>query len=193
MDTHLKRFARIAILSAASTLLMYLEFPLPFFPGFLKYDFSEIPALVGAFAMGPGAGVCIVLVKALLHLPVTATFGVGELANIIVGAVFVSAAGAVYALKKTRAGALVGMLCGTAAMAVVGALANFYIMLPFYMQLMGFSLEALLAMAEEFFLPVTNMATLVIYVFGAFNIFKGLTASVITFFIYKRISKLLKT
>ena len=52
-----------AILSAMAVLLMYLEFNLPFMPGFLKFDFSELPVLVGAYALGPWYGVLIELLK----------------------------------------------------------------------------------------------------------------------------------
>ncbi|MDR0249526.1 MAG: ECF transporter S component [Oscillospiraceae bacterium] len=192
MGEKLRRLARASILTGIAVVLMYLEFPLPFFPAFLEYDFSEVPALIGAFAMGPAAGVSIVAAKALLHLPVTTTLGVGELANLIVGITFVFTAGTIYELKKTRAGALTAMLCGTAAMAAAGAAANYFIILPFYLEVMGFSLETILSMASQFFLPPTGMATLILYVFVTFNLLKALAASAITFLIYKRISRLFK-
>ena len=49
---------QIAMLGAIAGILMNLEFPLPFLaPTFYQLDFSEIPVLVGSFAMGPIAGV----------------------------------------------------------------------------------------------------------------------------------------
>lgn len=81
--------AKVSILSALSFLIMLLEFPLPLLPAFLKIDLSEIPVLLGTFALGPLAGLAIELVKNLLHLTISSTAGIGELANFLVGSAFV--------------------------------------------------------------------------------------------------------
>jgi len=44
---------KISVLSVLSYILMVIDFPLPMFPSFLKLDFSDIPALLGSFAIGP--------------------------------------------------------------------------------------------------------------------------------------------
>ena len=91
-----------AMLSAVAFILMFLDFSVPFMPGFIKMDISELPALIGAFSMGPACGVIVCLVKNLLHLLVTTTGGVGELSNFSLGAVFVLTAGLIYKKKKSR-------------------------------------------------------------------------------------------
>ncbi len=49
-----------AMLSAVAFILMFIEFPLPMLiPSFVKMDFSDLPALLGAFALGPVYGVII--------------------------------------------------------------------------------------------------------------------------------------
>ena len=68
-----------AMLSAVAFILMFLDFSVPFMPEFIKMDLSELPALIGSFAMGPACGVMICLIKNLLHLLITTTGGVGEL------------------------------------------------------------------------------------------------------------------
>ena len=68
-----------AMLSAVAYILMFLDFSVPFMPGFIKMDLSELPALIGAFAMGPMCGVIVCLVKNVLQLFITSTGGVGEL------------------------------------------------------------------------------------------------------------------
>ena len=68
-----------AMLSAVAYILMFLDFSVPFMPSFIKMDLSELPALIGSFAMGPLCGVIICLVKNVLHLFITSTGGVGEL------------------------------------------------------------------------------------------------------------------
>src|SRR5690554_3690588 len=77
---------KIAFLSVIAYIIMIFEFPLIFFPGFLKIDLSDIPALVAGFALGPVGGIMVELLKNLLHLITkTDTGGVGELANFLVG------------------------------------------------------------------------------------------------------------
>ena len=82
-----RNMAMIGMLSAISFILMFLEFSIPIMPSFIKLDLSELPALIGAFAMGPVEGVLICLFKNLIHLMRTSTGGVGELSNFILGAV----------------------------------------------------------------------------------------------------------
>ena len=90
-----------AMLSAVAYILMFLDFSVPFMPSFIKMDLSELPALIGSFAMGPLCGVIICLVKNVLHLFITSTGGVGELSNFILGVAFVLPAGLLYKHKKT--------------------------------------------------------------------------------------------
>ena len=99
-----------AMLSAIAFVLMMLEFSIPIMPSFIKLDFSELPALIGSFAMGPLSGTVICLIKNLLHLPMSSTGGVGELSNFILGAMFVIPAGLFYKKRKGRKSALIGSL-----------------------------------------------------------------------------------
>ena len=98
----IRRIAACAILTAMAVLLMYLEIPLPFMPVFLKFDFAELPVLIGAFALGPVWGIVIELLKNLIHLPVTATAGIGEMSNFITGSLYVFTAGKIYEKIRTR-------------------------------------------------------------------------------------------
>ena len=56
-STKVRSMAQVGMLAAVATVLMLFEFPLPFVPSFYKLDISEIPVLLGTFAMGPVAGV----------------------------------------------------------------------------------------------------------------------------------------
>ena len=58
-----RRMVQIAMLAAVAVILMAFEIPLPFAPAFYKIDFSEVPVLVGCFALGPTAGIVIELLK----------------------------------------------------------------------------------------------------------------------------------
>ena len=107
LSTKTHKIAVTAILSAAATVLMFLSFPIPFLiPPFIKMDFSELPALLAAFSLGPVSGVMVCLVKNLINLLFTTTSGVGELCNFLLGICFVIPAGWIYQVRKTRSGAL---------------------------------------------------------------------------------------
>ena len=103
--TNVRMLVQIAMLSAVAAVLMLIEFPLPFIaPSFYELDFSEVPVLIGAFAMGPLAGAVIELIKVLLNFVLngTVTAGVGELANFLIGCAFVVPAGILYRKNKSR-------------------------------------------------------------------------------------------
>ncbi len=182
-----KFIASVGILAGISVLLYYiLEFPIPFIPPFLKFDFSTLPALIGGFAFGPIAGFVIVLIKALLHTLISYSGGAGEIADLLVSGSFVLVASSIYAKHKTRKHAVLGMLIGTIVMTIVGGFANYFILIPFYAKIMP--LDKIMDMCG----PYIN-STLDYVLFGAipFNIIKGLILSAITFVTYKHISRIL--
>ncbi len=191
----LRTTVQIGMLGAVAAVLMFFEFPIPFIaPPFIKMDFSEIPVLVGTFAMGPLAGVFIELLKNLLNLVIhgTTTMGVGELSNFIIGCAFVVPAGLFYRKKKTRANALKGMVTGTLLMAVMGCLTNAFIMFPLYSTLMGIPMDSFIAMGTAIHPVIDNMVSFVILCMVPFNLLKGIVISFITLLLYKRLRVLLK-
>ena len=119
-----------AMLAAVATILMYMEFPIPIMPGFIKMDISELPALIASFAYGPLSGIAVCLIKNLIKLPSTSTAAVGELFNFVMGALFVGVAGFVYKRSKTRRSALIGAGLGALAMAVVSVPYNYFLVYP---------------------------------------------------------------
>ena len=191
----LRRIASCAILSAMAAILMFLEIRpslllLPF-PDFLAFDFSEIPVLIGTFALGPVWGVIIELIKNLLHLPFSGSMGVGELSNFLVGSVFVFTAGHIYRKLRTKKGAAIAMAFATLILSLTSMPINYYINLPFYAKAFGLSMDAIIGMSAKVNPLVEDPMTLLLFVFFAFNMFKGIVVSVITFFVYKPISKLI--
>ena len=69
----IRTMAQIGMLSAIATVLMLFEIPLPFAPSFYEIDFSEVPILIGSFAMGPLAGAAIEFIKILLNFAINGT------------------------------------------------------------------------------------------------------------------------
>ena len=187
----IRRIASCAILTALAVLLMYLEIPLPFMPVFLKFDFSELPVLIGTFSLGPVWGIVIELLKNLIHLPVTQTMGIGELSNFITGVIYVATAGLIYRKFRTRKGAAASMGIATVALALIAVPVNAFITLPLYGSVMGFPMEAIIGMSAEVNPLVKDQISLLFAVFVPFNLFKGIVVGLITFLVYKPISKLI--
>lgn len=187
-----RRIAVTAVFTALAVVLMYLEIQLPFMPPFLKFDFSEIPVLVGAFALGPVNGVIIELLKNLIHLPVTGSAGIGELSNFIVGSIFVFTAGSFYQKHTTRKGAIAAMLIATAALTLAAIPLNYFVVLPLYGKVLGFSTEAIVGMSSAVNPLIKSKVTLIVFGFVPFNLFKGIVVSFVTFWIYKPVSSLIR-
>lgn len=184
-----KNVVLMGMLGAIGAVLMLFEFPLPFIaPSFYGLDLSEIPVLVGAFSMGPVAGAVIEAVKILVKLVLkpTSTGFVGEFANICIGCALVLPAGIIYKMKKTKKGAAIGMVAGTVSMALVGAVLNAVVMLPFYSNFMP--LESILQAGAAINPAISSVWTFVFLAVAPFNLIKGALVSLITTLIYKRIS-----
>lgn len=180
-----------AMLSAVAFILMFLDFAIPsLIPSFIKMDVSELPALIAAFSLGPVYGVAVCLIKNLLHLFITTTGGVGELSNFLLGATFVLVAGLIYKSKKTRRSALIGSLLGAVAMAVFSVISNYFLVYPFYYNMMPE--EMILGFYQIINPSVENILQCLIFFNMPFTFVKGLLSVVITFLVYKRLSPILK-
>lgn len=186
---------RIAILGAVASVLMLLEFPMPFIaPSFYEFDFSEVPVLIGTFAMGPVAGVLIELIKIIMNfiLNGTITAGVGEIANFVMGCAFIIPAGLIYKHRKNKKSALIGMITGTLVMSLAALFINAYIMIPTYGKALGIETAAFIGMGKAIFPAVDSIFKMVLFCVVPFNLIKGVIISVITFILYKPIHPLLK-
>ncbi|MDO5737672.1 MAG: ECF transporter S component [Eubacteriales bacterium] len=184
--------AKTGILTALSVILMYLEFPIPLMPVFLKFDFADIPALLASFSLGPGSGVLVQFLRNLLHLPASQTFYTGELANFLVGGSLVLVAGLIYRRKKTKRQAMLALTMGGLVMTVVAVAFNYFINIPFYIKVMNLPLEGIIGMVQAAGNGlVHDLFTLLLFVFVPFNIFKALVVSIVMLLIYKKLSPLL--
>ena len=190
-----RKLVEIGMLGAIATVLMLFEFPIPFIaPPFYELDFSEVPVLVGAFALGPMAGATIELVKILINLLIngTATAFVGEIGNYLLGCSFIIPAALIYKNRKTKKNALIAMIAGTIIMTVFGCILNAYVLLPTYAAAFGMPIDAIVGMGSAINANINDVMTFVIIAVAPFNIIKGIVVSVITLLIYKHISPILK-
>ena len=186
-----KFITRVAIFSAISTLLYivpYLKFPLPFFPSFLEIHFDEIPALIAGFAYGPIAGFFVILIKTIIKLPLSSTLCVGELADLIYGIALVLPSALIYKRKRNIKGALIGLGVASLIQIILSAFLTTFVMLDFYIFVMGFKEETLLKLCQ---LANPYISTLdwpfLLMVALPFNAFKDVLIFILTTLLYKRL------
>ena len=179
-----------AMLSAVAFILMFFDFSVPVMPSFIKMDLSDLPELIGAFAMGPVCGVLVALIKNLLHLTISSTGGVGELSNFLLGAAFVLPAGLIYKSKKTKTRALAGAVAGAVIMGVFSIVSNYFMVYPFYYNFMAE--EAILAAYQAILPGMKSILQCLICFNMPFTMVKGLISVAITMLVYKPLSPILK-
>jgi len=189
-----RKIVIIGVFSAMSAVLMILEFPVPFAPSFYAIDFSELPALIGAFAYGPVAGVMIEFCKIVIKifLKPTSTAFVGELANFVTSCMLVLPASIVYLFRKSRKNAMIGAVIGTAVMTVFGTCFNAVYLLPKFAQMFGMPLDAIIGMGTAINPAIQGITGFVVMCVAPLNLLKGSLVSVLTMLVYKKISPVLK-
>jgi len=189
-----RTMVKVSVLGVISFILMLFEFPIPWLaPTFMKLDISDLPSLIGAFALGPMVGVMVQFLKNLLNILIegTTTGGVGELANFVVGSVFAFTAGLIYHRKKTFTRALVGLICGTIAMTITITLANYFVIFPLYAKLMGLDMQVFIDMGKAINENITDLRSLMLLSVVPFNLLKGIILTALSLLIYKRVSPIL--
>lgn len=188
----LRKITVTAIMSAIAAILQFIEISIPIIPSFVKLDFSDLPALITSFAIGPWYGVTVELLKNLLHLPFGSSAGVGEMCNFLLGAIFCLTAGLIYKRHKTRKGAAAGAVLGALLMALFSLPMNYFIVYPAYVVLYGMPMDAIVGMYSEI-LPGTDSLAKALCIFNLpFTFLKGIANAIICFLIYKPLSPVIK-
>lgn len=192
MDIH--TITKISILGALSFILMMLQFPIPIAPAFYQLDFSEVIVLIGGFALGPWAAICIEGLKIVLNLLIngTLTMGIGELANFLIGCAFVLPAIMIYRKEKTRKHAFIGLFVGVLCMTIMGVIMNYYVLIPAYTAFANIPFEAILGMGKAINSNIDGLWGLIMICVVPFNLLKGFLVSMIVALCYKKVSPMLK-
>ena len=193
------RIAVIAVFATIAGVLYAFGFPINVaFPFWLELNFSDIPALIGTFALGPVSGGIIVFVKILIKLIIkgTTTFFVGDFADLIIGLAFVVPAGILYKRHRTFKGALAGMGVGTLCSVALSVLANWLVLVPFYLELFfGGDWDSIIAPMQALFGDAVTRETFYTFYLWVsvlpFNLMRCHIAVLITLPVYKRISVLI--
>lgn len=189
MNEKIRKMTFTAMLGAVATVLMFVDFSVPFMPSFIKMDISELPALIAGFAYGPLSGVCVCLIKNLINLLRTTTSGVGELCNFMLGVAFILPSSIIYKKMKTRKGAVIGSVIGAVLMAVISLPINYFITYPFYSNFMP--MDVIISMYQEIMPSVDGLLACLIIFNVPFTLMKGVIDAIICFLIYKPLSPIL--
>lgn len=184
-----QQLAIIAMLSAVAFILAFFEFPAPLSPSFAMIDISDLPAVLAAFAIGPAAGAVVEIIKNVLQAFSSATGGIGELANCLIGCAYVVPAGFMYKKNKTRRTALKACITGSICMGIAAALLNYYLLLPMFEMFMP--IDQVIAAFSEILPFIRTKFDVCLYNALPGNIFKGILISVLSMLIYKPLSPVL--
>ena len=174
---------KIAILAALSSILYFIpKFPLPFlFPSFLEIQFSNLPAILGGFILGPFAGGLIVAIRTLIKLPFSSTACVGELADFLIGIATVLTSSIIYKKIKTKKGGAIALIFGSIAWVLMAIITG--------------GMAMIIEVCKKVLPSINENNFMRLYLFGAvlpFNLLLSILVSIVTFMVYKRISDLFK-
>ena len=167
-----RQLVTMALLCAIAALLSFVQLPL--IPGvtFLTYDPSLMPAMVCGFAFGPGAGIAVGAIAAVIHGLILGEW-VGSLMNIVATLCFVWPAAAIYRRKRTFKSGIIGLLVGVLAATAGAVVSNLTIGVAFWYG----SVDVILPMLLPAILP--------------FNLVKGIVNAILTLIVYKAVSNLI--
>ncbi|MBY0222676.1 ECF transporter S component [Mammaliicoccus sciuri] len=177
----LRKLILIAVLGSISTVLMQFNFPLPALPGFLKFDFSEVPAVVAIMTMGPVAGIGVELLKNIMYWFLSGSptgVPVGEIANFATGVMFIMPIYWIYMKYRSTKGLAAGLIAGTTAMAIGMSVLNYFVFFPMYTYFLGMP-------------AVTGDALYKMVILGIlpFNLIKGVILLAISLMLYRSMEK----
>lgn len=189
-----KTIAFVGLMGAVSAVLMLFRFPIPFMPPFLSFDLSGVMEMLGGYMFGPAAAFCIIIVKILLQLVIQGTYslGTGELQNLILSSCYVMPALWIYHRKKTKKTAAAGMAASTVFVSVVAVFTNLYIIIPFYVNLFGMTMDDIISMCTAVNPAMKDAVSMAVLGILPFNLIKYGATSILTFLLYKRLSKFIR-
>lgn len=170
--------AYMALFTALAFVVTFLEFPIFPAASFLKLDFANVFFMIEGFIFGPVEAVISIVIKELLCFAKSHSFGVGEVANIIMSVIYIIVPSVVYRFKKGRWWVALYLVIASVLQTAVSLPVNRYINFPFYGEMTHFDGAA--AFAQMWHLVL------------AFNAIKSVAVSVVVFFIYKPLSRFIK-
>jgi riboflavin transporter FmnP len=170
----------------------YFGINLPIFPGFLRLDFADVPAVIGAITTGPLTALLAMLIRHLLDMLVFGvnTMGVGNLANFTTGVALVCAIGFFFHRSKDTAGYIRGALVGTAALIVVAGLMNYFVLLPVFSRILV-PMETIIGMSAAINPAINSRLTVVLYAILPFNLLRAAIVCGVGYIFYRAMRPIL--
>lgn len=148
-NTKTQRMMKISILSALAFIVMLIEFPipLPFFPPFLKIDFSDVIVLFAGFSLGGVPMLIVTVVRSILHWFMRgAQFGIpiDQLASMLSTFSYTIPLYLLFKTKGyrelTRFKQIGYILVASISMSFVMFVANYFVITPYYFKIGGMAL-----------------------------------------------------
>jgi len=189
-----KNIARIGVIGALGAVLMMFDFPIFIAPSFYKFDIGDLPCLIASFAMGPIPAVFIQVIKIIMKLiikPTSSAF-VGEISAFITSVSYCVTAAYIYNKDKSKRGGIKAIIIASIVMVLVSSLANYFYIIPAYVNLYHMPLEAIIAAGSAIFPVIHDLLSFVLCCVVPFNLIKAIILDILTLSLYKRVSPLLK-
>ncbi|GKU81042.1 ECF transporter S component [Niallia sp. NCCP-28] len=174
---NVRTYVGVGMLSSLAYILMFMNFPIPPFPTFLKIDFSDIPALIAAFIFGPLAGVLVELIKNIIDYFITGSetgIPVGHMANFIAGVSFILPTYYIYNKLKSKKGMVFGLVVSVVLMSTLLSFFNYFVLLPVFMKLMNTPMSG------------PEIRQYVVSLILPFNLLKGFIISVLFMLVFSK-------
>ena len=183
----------IGVLGALSSLLMAFEFPLTFPPAYMKFEISDVAAIMAGFFLRPGAAALTALIKILIKVFLTgsSTAFVGEWMALFCSLAYVLPASYFYHQFRTTQSAIPALLLGTGFASLFAVLANRYVALPLYVKMFGISLDTIVKMGSATNPFVHSLNGFLLLTVFPFNLIKYGIVSLVSFLLFKKSSKAL--
>jgi riboflavin transporter FmnP len=176
--TATRKYVLAACLAGISYLLMFLAFSvIPIVP-YMKIDFSDLPILLGMFLLGPMGGIEIALIRSLLYFLISGP-SIAQLIGVTTSfaATLLFCLPIYYLLRRDQTpnlkNILVTILSATLLLTFVLSLANWLIITPLYMSVLGMKLS----------LPLSK---LVLFGVVPFNLIKGVLVGTAFWLLFSR-------
>lgn len=184
-----RRLVFTALMAALSIVLSMdaLQFVLPIMPSFIKFDFSDAPAVLASLTMGPVSGVFVSLIKNIFGCFTTKTGCIGELSNFILSASLVLPAGIIAHKSPKLSRAVIGCAIGAVVSGGISVLSNYFLTFPAYAAAFGTPLDVIVGMFTKI-LPAADSLIECLLIFNMpFTFVKGAAASVLALVLYKKL------
>lgn len=167
-----RQLVTMALMCAIASLFSFVQIPL--IPGvtFLTYDPSLMPAMVCGFAFGPGAGIAVGSIAAIIHGLILGEW-VGSIMNIFATIFFVLPAALLYKRLHTLKDAIAGLAISVVTATAGAILVNLTIGVWFYYG----SADVIIPLILPALLP--------------FNLAKTILNALLTLVVYKAVSNLI--